>query len=104
MSYPETLPPLGGLRLGSQGDIWLGWPERSGLELPASPEVIREWRVVAPATDGTAPRVFRFVLPSNSILLGLGNTAAGDEGFLLLIRDELERQGLGFLRYDLGQQ
>jgi len=104
MTYPETLPPLGGLRLGSLGDIWLGWPERSGLELPASPELIREWRIVAPAAGGTEPRVFKFALPANSTLLSLGENASGEEGFLLLIRDELERQGIGFLRYDLGQQ
>jgi hypothetical protein len=102
MTYPETVPHLGGLRLGSQGDIWLGWPERSGLDLPANPELIGEWRIVVPAADGTAPRVFKVVLPVNSTVLSLGENAAGEEGFFILFRDELDRQGMGFLRYDLG--
>ena len=110
MPYPETLPHLGDLRLGGDGTIWLGWPERSGLEMPTEPELVREWRVIAPGVGEQEPRVYRVVLPEGTTLLG-PTGAPGDAGgpewsvpvgewaFFLLLRDDMGRQGIGVLRY-----
>jgi hypothetical protein len=110
MPYPETLPHLGDLRLGLDGTIWLGWPERSGLEMPTDPELVREWRVIAPGVRGQEPRVYRVVLPEGTTLLGPkgapgdpaspeGSGPVGEGAFFLLLRDPMGRQGLGVLRY-----
>jgi hypothetical protein len=97
---PETLPHLGDLRLGQDGAIWLGWPERSGLELPTEPERIGEWRVVIPANDGAPARVYRVGLPTGTTLLGpiADLSTPADGAFLLLLRGDLGRQGLAVMR------
>lgn len=107
---PERLPHLGDLRLGEDGTIWLGWPERSGLETPLAPELVREWRVVPPRAWAGQPDVLRATLPAGAALLGptagapVTRTPARegsvDQGaFFLLLRDEMGRQGIGVLRY-----
>jgi hypothetical protein len=98
--FPETLPHLGDLRVGQDGAVWLGWPERSGLELPTEPERVGEWRVVFPANDGAPARVYRVGLPTGTTLLGpIADPSAPAEGaFLLLLRDDLGRQGLAVMR------
>jgi hypothetical protein len=107
---PERLPHLGDLRLGEDGAIWLGWPERSGLEVPTEPELVREWRMVPPeGWDGEA-QVFRVTLPEGATLLGPvieagearapGWSGAVRRGsFFVLLRDPMGRQGIGVLRY-----
>jgi hypothetical protein len=110
LPYPETLPHLGDLRLGEDGTIWLGWPERSGLETQTEPELVREWRVMVPAAGDDRPRLFRVLLPAGTTLLGPARVPVEDGGhdlgregegaFFLLLRDEMGRQGIGVLRYD----
>lgn len=116
MPLPDVLPHLGDLRLGDDGAIWLGWPERSGLELPTAPELVREWRVVVPGEGERKPRVFKVVLPEGMTLLGPAASTPTDvasdatvetngvrEGaFHVLLRDETGRQGIGTLRHRAG--
>lgn len=110
LPLPERLPYLGDLRLGGDGAIWLGWPERSGLETPTEPELVREWRVVPPAAWAGQPQVLRVTLPDGATLLGPATEAGverapgwsgavGRGAFFLLLRDEMGRQGIGVLRY-----
>jgi len=108
--FPERLPYLGALRLGEDGALWLGWPERSGLETPTEPELVTEWRVIIPGEGSEQPRVFRGSLPSGVTLLApaaesveartpdwSGQIARG--AFFVLLRDETGRQGIGLLRH-----
>jgi len=115
--FPERLPHLGALRLGTDGALWLGWPERSGLETPTEPELVRQWRVIVPGEGpGEGPgqaRVYGVSLPPGSTLLSPATESdaarapgwAGDIGpgaFFVLLRDEMGRQGIGLLRHGVG--
>ncbi|TVP55158.1 MAG: hypothetical protein EA351_11455 [Gemmatimonadales bacterium] len=107
--YPDRLPALGALRLGSDGAIWLGGPIRSGLETDIEPELIPDWRVVIADPDTDEARVYRTALPAGTTLLGPVHhqgpaQAPGWSGsiepgaFFVLFRDEMDRQGIGILR------
>lgn len=100
--WPETLPHLGALRIGADGALWPGWPERLGVEFPERPELVREWRVIH-AGDGTAPpRVHRVLLPAGATLLAPDDPGRGGGHFFILLRDGMDRQGVGILRVEGG--
>ena len=112
--YPDRLPALGSLRLGSDGAIWLGGPIRSGLETDIEPELIPDWRVVITDPETDEVRVHRVTLPAGATLLGPvhhrgpaqapGWSDSIEPGaFFVLFRDEMDRQGIGILRHAEGR-
>ncbi|TVP43504.1 MAG: hypothetical protein EA350_13535 [Gemmatimonadales bacterium] len=112
--FPERLPHLGALRLGEDGALWLGWPERSGLETPTEPELVAEWRIILPDEGTEKSQVFRGSLPPGVTLLAPaveselarapGWTGHIDRGaFFVLLRDDVGRQGIGLLRHGAGR-
>lgn len=114
LPYPESLPHLGDLRLGSDGSIWLGSPERPGFTDGTQLEPLAEWRVVITDPEADEAAVYRVTLPERSTLLGpvrysgsgrspnwSGSIEPGD--LFVHFRDETDRPGLGLLRHDGGR-
>lgn len=94
--WPDALPPLGALHLTPSGDLWLGSPLRTGLDMPQRPERVAEWRVVSVDPDGE-PTVRQVTLPDGVVTVLGPAGPAHPQAVLVLLRDPSERQGMGLL-------